>query len=106
MRRPWDERCWTTRMRKGTPRRTSRNLSDALQPGHHYLSNFPTASLMVLPSARPADLAWTALITWPLCFLSAEPISWIVTRTRCFSSSADTADGRKDFGPVIYRLSL
>src|SRR5438445_5922246 len=37
--------------------------------------SFATCSLMTLPSARPAALAWTVLMTWPICFLPTAPVS-------------------------------
>ena len=38
-------------------------------------SNLPTRELMVLPSARPAALACTALMTGPMSFLPVAPSS-------------------------------
>ena len=50
------------------------NLAD-LQEAQIYGNSLPTRVLIVLPSARPAALAWTALTTGPMSFLLLAPSS-------------------------------
>src|SRR5258708_855154 len=59
-----------------------------------YPNAFWTASLKVLPSARPATFSFTILITWPICALDDAPDSAIATCTMRATSSAVNGCGK------------
>ena len=67
--------AWTTLGSMGPPDTEIKLATVKIQDSKAQGRSFPTSSLMALPSARPAALAWTALMTCPICFLPVAPVS-------------------------------
>ncbi len=59
-----------------------------------YFRSFCTRELRVLPSARPAALAWAAFITAPICALVVAPTSAMASFTICSISASLRPAGR------------